>query len=172
MLRKIQRRSRRRLSRSHPGRLKQKRPGMFDHAQPISFKSVNLFQPKRYEQRFVNLPIYLQSIVRLIMGNCEARAPSDVAIDRAGIVSLMGQTRLNTGPNRAACVIITRPGVDINNQPAAVVPPVVMVSPPMFGLLVPITVTARRRPAAVVVIRLIALHCERRGLLLARLAPA
>lgn len=152
------------LTHKQPGIWKQKRPGMFYHAGPPFSKFVNLFQPERYKQRFIDLPIDLQSIVGLIMGNCAARTPADVTIDRATIIPLLRQACLNIGSNRSARVV-TRPGADIDNQPAAIVPTVIMVSPAMVNMLIPITVTAGRKPAAVIVIALIALDCERRSLL-------
>ncbi len=137
---------------------------MFHHARPPFLSG--LFQPQRREQRPVDLPVYHEAVVTLVMGYRPACALANVSIDRTIIVSLLAQTRLDIASDRGAGHVIA--GID--DQPAAVVPPVIVISPPMIHLLVPVGMAVAGGPAAVVMIRLIALDRECRALRLPVLA--
>jgi len=107
------------------------------------------------------------------MGDCGTCAPADFPINWAVIVSLLSEARLDIAADRTTgCVTwrVTWRVSGVDNQPAAVVPAVIMIVPPVIGPLVPIAVAVARGPAAIVMVGLIAPNRECLRLLFACLA--
>ena len=127
-------------------RLKASGPGLF----------LILFQPKRQKQRIINPPGHSHAVIALIMGNRIASTGAGISIDWTTIVSLIGQPHLNIAHRRASVRItgirVIRRVSPVDNQPAAVIPAVIVMVPVMLIIPVPIVVCISVKPEATVMV--------------------
>src|SRR5476651_421407 len=89
-----------------------------------------LFEPQRLEQRIVDATGYPQACIVLVIGNRTARPGAGHAVDIAVIVTLVCKRPLDPRHRRAAALIGThRPEAAVHDQPAAIIPAVLVMVP-------------------------------------------
>jgi len=94
-----------------------------------------------------------EAIFALIICDCLAGAGTDIAIDRPIIISLFGQALLYCCADRVARISGTITG--INDDPAAIIPTVMMMVIVMFAVIAPVGVDTCGKPAAAVMVAMV-----------------